>query len=198
MGCGSSSLKGEQPTGLGSSDQPQPIRKVATNFSTVDYDQDRGNKKRRMTEYAPEDTIRNKSEVSTVPPALSGVGRNSHGDDQGPGGEKLELEPYQTMGSTDRGYPHEKMTPSGAGAASSSGATQGYEDVNGFGRGSDPTSAQAKDQFAETNEPAHNNNSGLAPPDDGEKKRKGSWLDRFKEGRREEISDEDMKKVSSS
>ncbi|KIW77389.1 hypothetical protein Z517_09835 [Fonsecaea pedrosoi CBS 271.37] len=55
MGCGSSSLKGSdipnlnsQPTTVTSAQQ---IKKIGTNFSDVDYDQNA--RQRRMTEYAP-------------------------------------------------------------------------------------------------------------------------------------------------
>lgn len=197
MGCGSSSLKGDKPAGLGG-DEPQPIRKVNTNFSTVNYEQDNGNKKRRMTEYAPEDTIRNKSEVSgsDAGPAGGHVGRPDTAADEGPGGEKIDLEPYRSMESptavADMSYPHEN--PEAGGAAASSSRAPGDTVVNGA-NGPDPTSAAAKDQFAEANDPA-TQNSGLAP-DEGSKERKRSWIEKLKESRKGEISDEDMKKVSS-
>lgn len=192
MGCGSSSLKGDKPEGLGG-DQPQPIRKVNTNFSTVNYEQDNGNKKRRMTEYAPEETIRNKSEVSTDPgPAGGGIGRpDTAPDNEGPGGEKDVLEPYKSVESPtaapEMSFPHENLDAGGSSRA------PGDAVVNGA-NGPDPTSAQAKEQFAEANDPAMHN-SGLAP-EDGSKERKRSWLEKLKDSRKGEISDEEMKKVS--
>jgi hypothetical protein len=201
MGCGSSSLKGDQPTGLtGGDDAPQPIRKVKTNFSTVDYDAGTSaSKKRRMTEYAPEDTIRNRSEASGAAPGSRDGGGPSAGGVGGVGGvgdgEKVELEPYHTRESKDFdvrdvGYPHENPRVSGQ-----------HERVNenGEGLGSDPTSGAAKDEFARANDPLKHagGEGGLAPPEDeADKKRKGSWLDRLKESRRQEISEEDMVKVS--
>lgn len=194
MGCGSSSLKGDKPDGL-AGDQPQPIRKVNTNFSTVDYAADNGNKKRRMTEYAPEETIRNKSETSATEPgpASGRVSRpDTRADDEGPGGEKIELEPYKsqdTAEAAEMSYPHENA---GAGAAASSSRAPG-EYVNGAD-GPDPTSSKAKEQFAEANDPGQQN-AGLAP-EEGSKEKKRSWIEKLKESRKGEISDEDMKKVS--
>lgn len=64
MGCGSSSLKGEkQPAGR--EDAPQPIKKVQTSFSTVDYDA--AGQGRRDTTVGPLDPVRQKSDV---PPPL--------------------------------------------------------------------------------------------------------------------------------
>ena len=59
MGCGSSSLKGDTNVGV-NDPAPQPIKKVRTDFSTVDYGQDSQNG-RRMTEFAPHETDRPKS-----------------------------------------------------------------------------------------------------------------------------------------
>ena len=61
MGCGSSSLKGDSPSGANNDAPPQPIKKVATNFSTIDYDSAATN--RRDTVYAPHDEIRHKSDA---------------------------------------------------------------------------------------------------------------------------------------
>jgi hypothetical protein len=59
MGCGHSSLKGADVPNLNS--QPveinRPMKKVATNFSDVNYDQD-PQQQRRLTEYGPEETPR--------------------------------------------------------------------------------------------------------------------------------------------
>ncbi|KAK5034661.1 hypothetical protein LTR13_006317 [Exophiala sideris] len=62
MGCGGSKLKGDDVPNLNSQPVPvnqpvnQPIKKVNTNFSTIDYDQDAQH--RRLTEYAPHETPR--------------------------------------------------------------------------------------------------------------------------------------------
>lgn len=54
MGCGQSSLKGEKQE---DQEAPKPIKKVETNFSTVNYDA-APNTGRRNTEYAPHDEVR--------------------------------------------------------------------------------------------------------------------------------------------
>jgi len=61
MGCGSSSLKGEDQNDV----QQQPIKKVQTNFSTVDYDAT--TQGRRDTTVGPLDTLRQKSEAPPPP-----------------------------------------------------------------------------------------------------------------------------------
>lgn len=176
MGCGSSSLKGEGGSGV----DPQPIRKVNTNFSTINYDQS-DNKKRRNTEYAPDDTIRNRSEAS----GAARISGDRPQDDIGPGGEKLE--PYRTAGDgtelKDMSYPH--------------------ENANGPSRtdpdGPDPTTDSAKDKFASDNDPVNNSKgSGMLSPDsaggDAGKGRRTSWLARLKPQERKELTDEDLKK----
>lgn len=60
MGCGSSSLKGEQPGDV-NTEAPKPISKTKTNFSTIDYDST--TTERRDTVYAPHESIRQKSDV---------------------------------------------------------------------------------------------------------------------------------------
>lgn len=55
MGCGQSSLKGEKPEDIQES-APKPMKKVATNFSTPDYEATAGSA-RRNTEYAPHDDV---------------------------------------------------------------------------------------------------------------------------------------------
>ncbi|KAK5945982.1 hypothetical protein PMZ80_000121 [Knufia obscura] len=64
MGCGSSSLKGEKQS-AGTDDAPQPIKKVQTSFSTVDYDA--AGQGRRDTTVGPLDPVRQKSDA---PPPL--------------------------------------------------------------------------------------------------------------------------------
>lgn len=60
MGCGSSSLKGEQPGDV-NNEAPKPISKTKTNFSTIDYDSTAT--ERRDTVYAPHEEIRQRSEA---------------------------------------------------------------------------------------------------------------------------------------
>lgn len=194
MGCGSSSLKGDAPSGGLSGDPTPAIKKVNTNFSTVNYDV-ADNKKRRMTEYAPHETERQKSEASGANPGKS----SGAGDDIGPDGDRLE--PYHTIGDgpndipmKDRSYPHE--------AAGTTGSMGGSEDVNGVNglEGTDPTSERAKESFAAANDPINHQEGGsssLEPPTGDEKKKRGSWIDKIKGGEKREITDEEMKKVGS-
>lgn len=88
-------------------------------------------------------------------------------------------------------YPHEN-----AGASSSQAPGNA---INGTTTDpADPTSSKAKEQFAESNDPIqHQSSSGLTPPEGQPKERKRSWIEKLKEPKRAEISDEDMKKVSS-
>lgn len=65
MGCGQSSLKGEKKEDI--TEPPQPIKKVATNFSTVNYDSATAGAGRRNTEYAPHDDIRHKPSEALSP-----------------------------------------------------------------------------------------------------------------------------------
>ena len=191
MGCGSSSLKGDAPDGLSGGDNPQPIRKVNTNFSTINYDVN-DNQKRRMTEYAPHETVRNKSEAgaSTDRPAAP-KSRPSGAYSEGPDGEKLE--PYQTAGEgpdaiplSERSYPHEKRAADGSVLA------------NGDGDGLDPTSEGAKESFARANDPLNHQSQGessLTPEEGDAKKKRGSWIEKMRGGEKKEVSDEEMKKV---
>lgn len=64
MGCGQSSLKGEKKEDI--SETPQPIKKVATNFSTVNYDAVAA-QGRRNTEYAPHDEINHRPSEGLSP-----------------------------------------------------------------------------------------------------------------------------------
>lgn len=63
MGCGSSKLKGEEQTSA-TEDAPQPIKKVQTNFSTVDYDA--AGQGRRDTTVGPLEPVHQKSDA--IPP----------------------------------------------------------------------------------------------------------------------------------
>lgn len=65
MGCGQSSLKGEKKEDI--TETPQPIKKVATNFSTINYDSAAAGSGRRNTEYAPHDDIRHKPSDALSP-----------------------------------------------------------------------------------------------------------------------------------
>lgn len=65
MGCGQSSLKGEKQEDI--QEPAKPLKKVQTNFSTVDYDA-APNSKRRNTEYAPHDEIQQQRPSEALSP----------------------------------------------------------------------------------------------------------------------------------
>lgn len=111
MGCGSSSLKGDASAGGGltSADgdpAPRPIKKVATNFSTVDYDTDPG-QKRRNTEYAPNETVRQPSAIhesrheDPIALATNGVTAKEKSGKETLGKDNHELKPYHTADGDD-------------------------------------------------------------------------------------------------
>lgn len=185
MGCGSSSLKGDDVPNVNS--QPvttsppgvQPIRKVRTNFSDVDYDQDTRN--RRMTEYAPHETpapIREQSyDASADQQEIYEYSQQQQyaNDDIAPG------QPNYNAG-TLTGYPHEGTRASATAADHDPNTTlkpyqtldggdwdnndnanqhrQAQPYVNGTqdSRDQDPTSTYAKDEFASANDPANPHN----------------------------------------
>jgi len=205
MGCGSSSLKGDDVPNVNSSPTTTsaPIKKVQTNFSTVDYDQDaRG---RRMTEYAPDETVKAKKhhdattasppppgradgpsasiQITADPPERNagttgsylheGVGSGSD-PSRVKADDHLELKPYQTHDGPDW---DNDANPS----------TQATH-VNGTRP--DPTSSLAKEEFATASDPAnplnqesqhqHQPNSNgynlSAPANEDGGDRKKSWL----------------------
>ncbi|OQV08389.1 hypothetical protein CLAIMM_12670 [Cladophialophora immunda] len=175
MGCGSSSLKGadipdinSQPT---TAAQPQQIRKIRTNFSDIDYDQDA--RQRRLTEYAPHEQpppVREESHDFTAEQSSGAYEQYQQYDTQpgrpdynagaptgyandgamsrsGPGDRDNDatLKPYQTIDGGDwdnQDGPPQRQTP--------------Y--VNGTQDGMDPTSDSSKDEFAAANDPANPKN----------------------------------------
>lgn len=199
MGCGSSSLKGDSPTGVGgdSSDPaPRPVKKVATNFSTVDYD-NTDNKKRRNTEYAPHETAAQESNIEEV------VAHANNGVEQ-PKDETVE--PY-----------HDPDSPTAQRETVPTRLSDMIDERNGVNHdanaGADPLSAQSKDKFAEQNAPAHNTSTGtdyegstLAPdsiPPGGAGEKKSSMFGKAykkysdsRDGRNTNISEDDMKKYT--
>jgi hypothetical protein len=186
MGCGSSSLKGDGPNAIGGDEPARPAKKINTNFASVDYDS--GARARRLTEYAPHET-------ETARAKSSGGGES---EAPKPPGDGEDLEPYHTIEDNkdikDMTYPHENR------AAESSTTPQ----VNGD---TDPTTEQAKNQFASTNDPANpiNQDTSLQPPTDDiqQSEKRGSWFGKkykefsdAKSGRNNQISDEDMQKYT--
>ncbi|RMZ89865.1 hypothetical protein DV736_g2903, partial [Chaetothyriales sp. CBS 134916] len=144
MGCGSSSLKGEAPQGLNNDAavDNRPIRKVATNFTTVDYEQEH-NQERRNTAYAPH-------EIERAPSATSDAIRHANNGitpkDEGPkDGEQLK--PYQSIdagntftgnGDGDGEYPKPYKSISAGNTLTS----------DAIASNADPTSTTAKENFA--------------------------------------------------
>ena len=189
MGCGSSSLKGDAPSGVNANDDPapRPLKKVGTNFSTVDYEPSNA-KNRRHTEYAPHETERQPSAIDEA------VEHAKNGVEEAPKKDAVELKPYQTIEGDD------PLSPSEAPASSSAPVSNGV-----YGEW-DPTSMKAKDEFAGKNDPASSAkqlNGEESGTGEGEKQRKQSWLGKKyqqysdeKQGRNKEISDEDMKKYT--
>lgn len=201
---------------------PSAVKKVNTNFSTVDYEQD--TQTRRLTEYAPHETIKaTKKSVDSaaVPPSSHPAGRanglsGGHDNDDVVGDlsprkaddDVQPLKPYQTIDAGD-------WDNDGA-ISPSAQATHTHDDAR-----PDPTSSQAKDEFAAENDPASHgangvsnhmnhhhpttttsNSNGLSAPQgrspDENDERKKSWLGQkyatfqtAKQGRG--ISDEDLK-----
>ncbi|KAJ9614173.1 hypothetical protein H2200_002309 [Cladophialophora chaetospira] len=168
MGCGSSSLKGDDVPNVNS--QPvniqagQPIKKVNTNFSDINYDQ--GHQHRRMTEYAPHETpapIREQSHDLSAeaqkqrsqsgglapdqPGSAVGAPTSYPHDGVGPtanaidGEPDTKLKPYQTIDGDNWDNENNAATDQNP---------QPY--VNGT---QDPTSNRAKDDFAAANDPAN-------------------------------------------
>ena len=207
MGCGSSSLKGEEPNGLNS--QPvavnqaptepieQPLKKVRTNFNDVDYDQ--AGQNRRMTEYAPHEDV---VEEAPRPRSKASAAGGTAPDSANPA--KEELKPYHTL-EDDRS----NLAPY------SDTSTQRIS--NGDTLGPDPVSSTAKSSFANANDPAnpinqkshHSNAAHLGSADADQsalssEKRKKSLFEKFKGGvgggaekrGTEGMSDEELQKYT--
>lgn len=112
MGCGQSSLKGEKKEDI--SETPQPIKKVATNFSTVNYDST-ASQGRRNTEYAPHDDVRHKpsealsplTEKQTNPLSIDGATQPGAVNPSAPAATEL---PAQTS-QNPVGVEHSKVEP---------------------------------------------------------------------------------------
>jgi hypothetical protein len=172
MGCGSSSLKGDDVPNLNSqpvtAPENQPMKKVKTNFSNIDYDADVQH--RRLTEYAPHETPAPIRELSHDASAEQAGGpadaqhRPSKNKDLDPNQGSLNADP-----STEASYPHQ----TGAGTEKDA-ALKPYktidsgdwdkDDVNNAASQQtratpgDPTSSTAKDAFASANDPANGTN----------------------------------------
>lgn len=173
MGCGSSSLKGDD-VNVNGGPMPAP-KKVNTNFASVDYSQE-SNQGRRMTEYAPHETAKSKKSYDAAgsgrpSEAADGSAGISHLNDDGalaPNGlgtdagkashphegtgstglrvgavDQVELKPYMTNDG-DGWDNDDKTATSNQQHASHANDTQD----------SDPTSVGAKQHFALENDPA--------------------------------------------
>jgi hypothetical protein len=187
MGCTSSSLKGDevnmnsqQVTISQSANDAasQPMKKVRTNFSDVDYDS--GAQQRRLTEYAPHEQpppIREMSHdlsaeqhhheehfeqtetyhetvhhhESSAAGTSTAVANDDHGEVDGE-----HLKPYQTIDGDE--WDKENEAPPTHNQHHH--GQEGNSLSNGYHESSildnpDPTSAMAKDEFARDNDPAN-------------------------------------------
>jgi len=185
MGCGSSSLKGDdvpnvnsQPVATTTTPGGQPLRKVQTNFSDINYEQDIH--KRRLTEYAPHETpppIREQSHDLSAEQNIGNETRQQQrqnddlGPDQpdpsaglstayphegaGPAANAIDGEPDRTLKpyQTTDGGDWDNDTDTYANQHPTSHQAQPY--VNGTQDTGDPTSSYVKDDFASTNDPAN-------------------------------------------
>jgi hypothetical protein len=182
MGCGSSSLKGEKTADL-AGEQPQPITRVKTNFSEVNFTGNgNGGGRGKSFAVAPDESSR-PPRISEDPiPSMSQTGSGT--------ADGQPLAPYQTIAGDDglasptamktTAYPHE--LPS-----------------------SDPTSAASKAAFASANEPIHETgglhvpqpNEISAAPEAGERKK--SWYARYQDhvsGRNSaDITDDELQRL---
>lgn len=187
MGCGSSSLKGDDVPNVNS--QPvdnatglQPMKKVKTNFSDINYEQDAHG--RRMTEYAPDQSIAAPVREESFSAAQLAAGQQQQqrgvGTDgimpdrpdlnasnaaayphgvSGPGPHATvddagdtSLKPYQTIDGED----WDANDPAATRAINDQPYTNGTNGTNG--EDLDPTSSSAKQHFAEDNDPSQHNN----------------------------------------
>ncbi|KIX97580.1 uncharacterized protein Z520_06357 [Fonsecaea multimorphosa CBS 102226] len=172
MGCGSSRLKGadipDVNTQTTTITQSQPIKKVRTNFSDVDYDQDA--RQRRLTEYAPHEQpppVREESRDFTAEqssyeqyqqydnrpdrPAYDTGGSATYANDRTMSGASgldrdndATLKPYQTIDGGDWDNQDDQQRRQSSYA-------------NGMQDGQDPTSDSSKNDFASANDPANRN-----------------------------------------
>ncbi|KAK5058766.1 hypothetical protein LTR84_011030 [Exophiala bonariae] len=179
MGCGSSSLKGEDVDVNAAPTMAAPKR-VNTNFASVDYSAD-GGQGRRMTEYAPHETV--KSKKSHDGPRSMASGRQSEANDgildtSLPVTNKpLAADPLTTTAGTVT-YPHEGTGSAGAvGDATNNVELKPYKTNDGWDEDTlgtntqqqatntphingstetdtDPTSLNSKRHFAHENDPA--------------------------------------------
>ncbi|EXJ90717.1 hypothetical protein A1O1_03821 [Capronia coronata CBS 617.96] len=184
MGCGCSSLKGEDVASVNNAPVDpalEPAKRVNTNFSTIDYEQDSHD--RRMTEYAPHETLkpknshdstagRHKSPLEPGPadgdgllPADSAASDSNtvvnatNGDQQGrPGGSPHEATRAHADGDLTL-KPYQTFD----GGDWDTGATRPaqtrprvVDDKQPTTQ--DPTSSLAKDEFAMSNDPADPSN----------------------------------------
>lgn len=119
MGCGSSTLKGDKKEDL--TETPQPIKKVATNFSTVNYDST-ASQGRRNTEYAPHDNIEHKpsealsplTEKKTNPLSIDGATHPATATTSTPAATELPAQTSQSPvgGEVTKTEPYKDVTAS--------------------------------------------------------------------------------------
>lgn len=194
MGCGSSSLKGEKTSDL-TAEQPQPVTRVKTNFSEVNFTGNgNGNGRGKSFAVAPDEASRPSRISEDAAPGMSqtgpGIGDGIVADSkQHHTADGAQLAPYQTIDGDDGlaspvatktvAYPHE--LPS-----------------------SDPTSEASKAAFSSANQPIHETGvSYMSQPVDtsvtsGAAERTKSWYARYQDrisGRNSaQITDEELQK----
>ncbi|KAI1608833.1 hypothetical protein EDD37DRAFT_383507 [Exophiala viscosa] len=109
MGCGGSKLKGDDVPNVNSQPVPvnQPLKKVNTNFSTIDYDQNVQAQHRRLTEYAPHETARAPSLKHDMPVSATEQQQNQESSFAT---ETFGADGTGGVGSTPAaGYPHDGL-----------------------------------------------------------------------------------------
>ncbi|KIW63260.1 hypothetical protein PV04_10122 [Phialophora macrospora] len=187
MGCGASKLKGDDlpnvnsqtVTTTTSTSAAQPMRKVRTNFSDVDYEQD--GRQRRLTEYAPHETpapVREEDrDYSTEQQAgyeyeqqqqqqqyQTGQMAPDRPDFNAASSAKYPHENDRTGSTAGQGYPDTTLKPyqtldggdwDNNNNPNSNPQRQAYLYIHGNQDPNDPTSNQAKDEFASANDPAN-------------------------------------------
>lgn len=132
MGCGGSKLKGDDVPTLNSQavnlNPNQPIKKVNTNFSAIDYDQDAQH--RRLTEYAPHETpARPPSPLRHDMPVQATEQQQQQYQEQWQTSSSFATAGYSGPGgvlggTSGTGYPHEQLgSQAGGGGQQRPGGT---------------------------------------------------------------------------
>ncbi|KAG9772619.1 hypothetical protein KCU88_g6096, partial [Aureobasidium melanogenum] len=126
MGCGCSSLKGDDVPNVNSvpttvtDPAMEPAKRINTNFSAIDYDQQGDTRGRRMTEYAPEEITQEKhhdhqhssdNENKNKRPAPDSQGATDRTTTAASLNGNLNTSISDTNNTSVGGYPHEAADP---------------------------------------------------------------------------------------